>query len=158
MDEQQKKYIKDVIVPILEPRKHATLSTMKGFKINSRFMIFACSKELDSFYFMANKESDKIDEIKKNSLVTAAILSSGYDISDYSETIISGDIKILDDFDSPGLKKGLRLLRAKSDVVKDMKRPYMIESTVILELVTKEIVFRFYKDVLQNVPRTSIRF
>ncbi len=125
--------------------------------INGRFMIFACDKNLKKFYFLSHHDTAKVKDIKKNPKATICVLATADMLDDYSETIVKGIVKMVDNFSDTEVQKGLKLMAKRARRLATLIRGSSLRDYKMLILTTEEITFRIYKDILDKVPKTIIR-
>lgn len=85
------------------------------------------------------------------------MLSTGEKLDDYSEIIASGSIRILSDFNDPAVQEGFKYVSEKSAMLSMMQKGGSLGDYKMLKLECSEIVFRVYRDILKNAPKTVIR-
>ena len=155
----KKNYNVKFIYRSLERVLFCSLATFseEGNNINGRFMIFACDKNLEKFYFLSHRDAAKIKELKKNPKATICILSTADMLDDYSETIVKGIIKMEDNFSDKEVQKGLKLMAKRTRMLEMLIRGSSLRDYRMLTLTTEEITFRIYKDILDKMPKTIIR-
>lgn len=158
MDKKIEDYSPSAIFPFLQKTLSGSLCTMKSGGINARFMVFACDNELKNYYMLTHKLTEKISEIKTNPTGALSIISTSDKLDDYAETTVSGKLSILTNFDDDDTQKGFKLLCSKSSMVQMMYDSGSMGDYVMIKLSAKEVVFRVYRDILKNVPKTTLRF
>lgn len=152
------KYTADFISSILQKSLYTTFNTFGQNKINSRIMAFAADSNLKNFYCVTNKTSQKISELAKNSYANLLILGPSNKLDDHSETQVHGTAKLFSKFNSLEVKIGLELLSEKSSMISTLKDTGSLGDFCIIQIKTTEINFRVYKDILQNIPKTTLNF
>lgn len=157
MDTQEKKYDREYIYPLLKKVLIGSLSTHDNGAIRSRYLVFACDAGLRNFYLITHKLTEKIGQIEKNPNAALCVLSTGEKLDDYSEIIASGSIRILSDFNDPAVQEGFKYLSEKSAMLSMMQKGGSLGDYKMLKLECSEIVFRVYRDILKNAPKTVIR-
>ncbi len=158
MDQVLTSYEVSYINKVLQRTELASLNTFKDSGINSRFMHFACNDELKEFYFITHKASDKVNEINMNPAATVSIISQGEKLADYCETTARGNIRIVNDINNTAARRALKYLSEKSAFAKMISDHGSLGDYVVLLLDVKQVVFRVYRDVVNNVPKTVIEF
>lgn len=152
------KYNETFISSILKRSLYTTFSTLSKDKINSRIMVFAADSSLRNFYCISNKTTEKILELGKNPYANLLILSTSDKLDGSSETQIHGTAQFFSKFTDPEVKTGLELLSEKSSMICALKDSGSLGDFCIVKIKTSEINFRIYKDILQNIPKTTLRF
>ncbi|MEI7542744.1 MAG: pyridoxamine 5'-phosphate oxidase family protein [bacterium] len=152
------KYDAGFISLVLQRSLYTTFNTFDQDKINSRIMVFAADSDLKNFYLVTNKTSKKISELAKNSYANLLILGPSNKLDDSSETQVHGTAKLFSKFDSLEVKVGLELLSEKSSMISTLKDTGSLGDFCIIQIKTSEINFRVYKDILQNIPKTTLNF
>jgi general stress protein 26 len=158
MEQVMTNYKADYIDKVLQRTELASLNTFTDGGINSRFMHFACDESLKEFYFMTHKDSDKISEIRQNPEATVSIISQGEKLADYCETTAKGRISIFSDIHDEAVKKGMRYLAEKSAMVKALLDRDSMGELLFLRMDVRQVVFRVYRDIVNNVPKTILNF
>jgi general stress protein 26 len=147
-----------LISPLLYKSLYGSLGTFRRGDVSSRFMIFANNETLTRFYFITPRETDKVTELKDYPNATLSILSPAPSLEDYAETMVIGRIEILEDLHASEAQEGLEALAAKSSQVKDVIQGKELHKYCLLQLSTKEIVFRVYNDIINSRPKTILKF
>lgn len=156
VDEQ---YTPEFIFKTMGGTEHcANCSIAEDGTINTRIMSFACDPELRRFYFMTHKAAPKLADYAKNPSVSVLVFSMAKDLGDFSETAAKGKLSVHSDFNSPAVQEGLRLLGEKNRMAKAIADKGSLGDYVVLELLTSEISFRIFRDIMKNVPKTTIKY
>jgi hypothetical protein len=121
-------------------------------------MLFASERELNVFYLLTARSTLKVEELQANPSATLSVLSKADEISDYTETTVIGTVTLHDEFPSAPVQTGLGLLAKKSTMIQAVLDNGSLGDYVVLVLRPAEIVFRKYRDVLANAPKTILRF
>ena len=152
------KYSAAYISAILKRTLYASFSTLNKGKINSRVMVFAADADLNNFYCVTNKTTEKITELGMNPYANLLILGSSDKLDGTSETQVHGTAQFFSKFDDKEVKTGLDLLSEKSSMISTLKDSGSLGDYIIVKIKTSEINFRVYKDILQNIPKTTLSF
>ncbi len=158
MLEDTRQYSADRIYPFLDRALFASFSTRQGAEIDSRFMVFACDPQLQFFYFLTLSGSDKIQELRENPRATVSILSPGDGPEDYAETIVFGLCTLPAADADEAAQNGLKLLAAKSERFKMLIEKGLTDAYQLISLKSQRISFRIYQDILNDLPKTILRF
>jgi hypothetical protein len=155
----EKKYDESFIYPLLEKVLYCSCCTFSenGVDISTRFMVFACRENLREFYILTHGATRKVAEIRTNSRSTLSVISTAEVLDDFSETSVIGDFRIYTDFQDSTVQEGLKRIAKKSGMVQMLLDSGSLGEYVLLGLKMKEVSFRVYKDILQNVPATTIK-
>jgi hypothetical protein len=146
------------IYPLLKKTLYCSFATLKARDIHGRFLMFACSDDLQAFYFLTPGSTEKVKELQAHPQATLCILSTSDKLDDYAETIVIGDAELLKDFGHPGVQTGLARLAEKSGQVQGLVASGSLGDYQLIRLVSREIHFRVYQDVISNVPKTVLRY
>lgn len=151
-------YTAEYIYPLLQKTLYCSFATHQGRDIRSRFLVFACLTDLKAFYFLTRKGSAKVRQLKADPQATACILSTSETLDDLSETIVVGEAEALSDLEHPAARAGLERLAEKAREVRRLLEGGGLGEYVLLRLLTRELQFRVYQDVISDAPGTVIRF
>ena len=152
------KYNPAFISAILKRSLYAAFNTLSSGEISSRIMVFACDPDLKNFYCLTNKTSEKISQLSKNPGTNLLILGTSDKLDGNSETQVRGTARIFSKFSDKEVKTALELLSEKSSMIGTLKDSGSLGDFCVLKIKTSEITFRVFKDILQNIPKTTINF
>lgn len=151
-------YTTEVIYPLLQKTLYCSFSTHQGRDIRSRFLVFACLPDLKAFFFLTRKTSEKVRQLKADPRATACILSTSEALDDFSETVVIGEAEALSDLAHPAAQSGLQRLAEKAREMRRLLEAGDLGAYVLVRLLTRELQFRVYQDIIAEVPGTLIRF
>ncbi len=152
------KYNAEFISAILKRSLYASFNTLNGDKINSRIMVFASDPDLKNFYCLTNKTSEKIAQLGRNPFANLLILGTSDKLDGNSETQVQGTVQLFTKFTDKEVKTALDMLSEKSSMMSTVKDSGSLGDFCIISVRTAEITFRVFKDILQNIPKTTLKF
>ena len=158
MANSQAKYDADYIFNTINKEKYCWLNTIGPDGINSRIMTFASDTALRRFYFLSFKTGQKVDEIKANPNVTLTISPAYEKIEDCSQTVVIGNVSMLDNFKDELVQEGFRLILAKDDHAQMLFDGGGMGDYVMMKVDVKRLSFGIYKDLIKNLPKTVLEF
>lgn len=142
----------------LKKNMFALFNSYKGEEIYTRTIIFACTEDLNFFYFITHGDSEKIKQIRDNNRVSLGIFSKRTPLDDSVDVCAVGRAGILEDFNHPHVQQGLHLLAEKSPMMQMLIDSGGMNGYCMIKTDISELTFRIYKDILANVPKTILRF
>lgn len=151
-------YPPETIRQHLDAARYGVLSTRAGEAIHSRFMVFACREDLERFFLLTDGSTDKVAELRANPHAALSVLTTADRLDDFAETVVRGHVAIVDDFASEAVQQGLPRLAAKAPMIDGLLQSGSLGSYVMLELAPDQLVFRIYRDIVRNEPKTVMSF
>jgi hypothetical protein len=142
----------------LQKTLYGALATFQGREINLRHMLFACSPDLRTVYVATHLNSEKCQELRENPYATLSVLTLNEKLDDYSQTALIGKVGILTDFRDPEVQTGLTLLAARLAMVQMILDSGSLGDYCVLKLSVSRIHFGVYRDLVQNLSKTTLRF
>lgn len=153
MEQTTEEYSTRQLFSMIQSAETASLSTEKGKAMFSRFMKFACNRDVSAFYFLTRKYDDRINEIRESSACTVMLTSIGRSGEENAEITVKGRLTALTDIKAAETRAGFRELIERSGFAQMLYESGSMRDYMMLKVVPEHISVRRHDDPMENVFR-----